>query len=121
MPTRTGRPYSDQFDVAAVGAAIAAGETTPLRAYQAYAATAGRPYACSSFEQLWRNHARRAGAVEHSEAPPDPPSSDAELYAQSEAYWAEHVAPKPSRVLTLTGDNVALRVKGGVFKSQTPD
>lgn len=51
--------------------------------------------------------------MEHSEAPSDPPSSDAELYVQSESYWAEHVAPKPSRVLTLTGDNVALRVKGG--------
>ena len=52
--------------------------------------------------------------MEHSEASPDPPASDAELYVQSEAYWAEHVAPKPSRVLTLTGDNVALRVKGGL-------
>src|SRR5271157_5981408 len=103
---RVGRPYSDQFDIAAVGAAIAAGETTPLRAYQAYAATAGRPYARSSFEQLWRNHARRAGALAV-----DPPASEAELYVQSEAYWAEHVAPKPTRLLTLTGDSVALRVK----------
>ena len=120
MPTRTGRPYSDQFDVAAVSAAIVAGETTPLRAYQAYAATAGRPYARSSFEQLWRNHTRRADAVEHSEASPDPPASDAELYVQSEAYWAEHVAPKPSGVLTLTGDNVALRLKGGGLQITDP-
>src|SRR5271166_2172547 len=73
--THIGRPYSDQFDVAAVSAAIAAGETTPFKAYQAYAATAGRPYARSSFEQLWRNHARHAGAVAV-----DPPASEAELY-----------------------------------------
>ncbi len=58
--------------------------------------------------------------MDHSEAPPDPPSSDAELYAQSEAHWAEHVAPKPSRVLTLTGDNVALRVKGGGLQITDP-
>ena len=58
--------------------------------------------------------------MERSEAPPDPPSSDAELYAQSEAYWAEHVAPKPSRVLTLTSDNVALRVKGGGLQITDP-
>jgi len=115
MPSHPGRPYSDQFDVAAVSAAIAAGETTPLRAYQAYAATAGRPYARSSFEQLWRNHARRAGAVAV-----DPPASEAELYVQSEAYWAEHVAPKPTRVLTLTGDSVALRVKGGGLQITDP-
>jgi hypothetical protein len=120
MFSRTGRPYSDQFDVAAVSAAITAGETTPLRAYQAYAATAGRPYARSSFEQLWRNHARRAGAVEHCQAPASPPATDAELYVQSEAYWAEHVAPKSSRVLTLTSDNIALRVKGGGLQITDP-
>jgi hypothetical protein len=62
-PSRIGRPYSDQFDVAAVSAAIAAGETTPLRAYQAYAATAGRPYARWTFEQIWRDHAKRVGGA----------------------------------------------------------
>jgi hypothetical protein len=113
-PSRIGRPYSDQFDAAAVSAAIAAGETTPLKAYQAYAATAGRPYARWTFEQIWRDHTKRMGGAnaEHAVVSRPAPSA-AEAYAQSEAYWAEHVAPKPSRVLTLTSDSVALRVKGG--------
>jgi hypothetical protein len=98
-----------------VSAAIAAGETTPLKAYQAYAATAGRPYARSSFEQLWRNHARRAGAVEHSKAPSVPRlPSDVELYVQSEAYWAEHVEPKPSRVAALAHPSLKLVVSVAV-------
>ena len=53
-----GRPRCDQFDAAAIIAAIGKGETTPLRAYQDYAATAARPYARSTFEIYLRGHER---------------------------------------------------------------
>ncbi len=46
-----GRPRCDPFDAAAIIAAIGKGETTPLRAYQDYAATAARPYARSTFSK----------------------------------------------------------------------
>ena len=42
-----GRPRCDPFDAAAIIAAIGKGETTPLKAYQDYAATAARPPAIS--------------------------------------------------------------------------
>ena len=44
------RPRCDPFDAPAIRTAIAKGETTERRAYEAYAATAARPYARSSFE-----------------------------------------------------------------------
>jgi hypothetical protein len=53
------RPRCDPFDAGAVIAAIGKGETTPLRAYQDYAATAARPYARSTFETYLRGHERR--------------------------------------------------------------
>src|SRR5271165_6842157 len=52
------RPRCDPFDAAAIIAAIGKGETTPLRAYQDYAATAARPYARASFEIYLRGHER---------------------------------------------------------------
>ena len=68
-----GRPRCDPFDAAAIIAAIGKGETTPLRAYQAYASTAARPYARSTFEIYLRGHERlgplgvsRTGARESS-------------------------------------------------------
>jgi hypothetical protein len=53
-----GRPRCDPFDAAAIIAAIGKGETTPLRAYQHYAATAARPYARATFEIYLRGHER---------------------------------------------------------------
>ena len=53
-----GRPRCDPFDAAAIIAAIGEGETTPFRAYQAYASTAARPYARASFETYLRRHER---------------------------------------------------------------
>ena len=53
-----GRPRCDQFDAAAIIDAISKGETTPLRAYRDYAATAARPYARSTFEIYLRGHER---------------------------------------------------------------
>jgi hypothetical protein len=53
-----GRPRCDPFDAAAIIEAISTGETTPLKAYQDYAATAARPYARSTFETYLRGHER---------------------------------------------------------------
>jgi len=53
-----GRPRCNPFDAAAILAAIGRGETTPLRAYQDYAATAARPYARATFEIYLRGHER---------------------------------------------------------------
>jgi hypothetical protein len=50
-----GRPRCDPFNANAVALAIEAGETTPLRAYEAYASVAARPYARSSWEVLLKN------------------------------------------------------------------
>ena len=48
------RPRCDPFDVSAVRIAIERGETTERAAYLAYAATAGRPYARSTFSIMLR-------------------------------------------------------------------
>ena len=53
-----GRPRCDPFDAAAIIVAIGKGETTPLRAYQAYASTAARPYSRASFELNPRRYER---------------------------------------------------------------
>jgi hypothetical protein len=53
-----GRRRCDPFDAAAIIAAIRKGETTPLRAYQDYAATAARPYARATFEIYLQGHER---------------------------------------------------------------
>ena len=50
-----GRPRCDPFDANAIALAIETGETTPLRAYEAYASVAARPYARSSWEVLLKN------------------------------------------------------------------
>lgn len=46
------RSRCDPFDALAISTAIKAGETTPLRAYEAYASTAARPYARASWEVM---------------------------------------------------------------------
>ena len=45
----------DPFEVSAIRAKIAKGETTERGAYAAYASTAARPYARSSFDVLLRS------------------------------------------------------------------
>ena len=108
-----GRPRCDPFDAAAIIAAIGKGETTPLRAYQAYASTAARPYARASFESYLRRHERLGPSPKPGPAvPPAPHAIDAAADAESDAFWGARLAVK-SRVVTTEADNASLTVKGG--------
>ena len=108
-----GRPRCDPFDAAAIIAAIGKGETTPLRAYQDYAATAARPYARASFETFLQRHQRLGPSPEPGPAvPPAPHAIDAAADAESDAFWGARLAVK-SRVVTTEADNASLTVKGG--------
>ena len=108
-----GRPRCDPFDAAAIIAAISKGETTPLRAYQDYAATAARPYARASFESNLRKHQRLGPSPEpRPAAQPAPHVIDAAADAESDAFWGARLAVK-SRVVTTEADNASLTVKGG--------
>jgi CRISPR-associated protein Cas1 len=98
-----GRPRCDPFDANAVALAIKAGETTPLRAYEAYASVAARPYARSSWEVLLKNGKhiqtdnKRALVTNH--------------VKPQTSYWFDPV--KPSNILTTTFDNASIKVRGG--------
>lgn len=94
------RPRCDGFDAAGVRAAIEQGKATERAAYLAYAATAARPYARSTFALMLRNAANGA-AIERTQ---DEPNSD--------AFWAARLKVKPS-IVTTCADNATLRVKGG--------
>ena len=96
------RPRCDGFDAARVSAAIEQGKATERAAYLAYAATAARPYARSTFALMLRN-AANGGGIERPQDEPD-----------SEAFWAARLKVKPS-VLTTCADNATLRVKGGAL------
>ena len=100
-----GRPRCDPFNANAVALAIEAGETTPLRAYEAYASVAARPYARSSWEVLLKN----CKGVETDNKP-----TLTIKHAKAQAvYWFDPV--KPSNILTATFDNASLKVKGGAL------
>ena len=108
-----GRPRCDPFDAAAIIAAIRSGKTTPLRAYQDYAAVAARPYARASFETVLQRHQRHAPSREPGPTtPPAPNAIDAAADAESDAFWGARLAVKPS-VITTEADNASLTVKGG--------
>jgi hypothetical protein len=108
-----GRPRCDPFDAAAIIAAIGKGETTPLRAYQDYAATAARPYARASFETVLQRHQRLGPSHETRPAsPPAPHAIDAAADAESDAFWGARLAVKTG-VITTEADNASLTVKGG--------
>ena len=108
-----GRPRCDPFDATAIVAAIGKGETTPLRAYQAYASTAARPYARASFETYLRRHERLGRSPEPPPTVrPAPHAIDAAADAESDAFWGARLAVK-SRVVTTEADNASLTVKGG--------
>jgi CRISP-associated protein Cas1 len=100
-----GRPRCDPFDANAVSQAIEAGKTTPLRAYEAYASVAAKPYARSSWEVMLKNN---KGIETYSK----PPFTIKQTKAQA-SYWFDPV--KPSNVLTTTFDNANLKVKGGAL------
>jgi hypothetical protein len=108
-----GRPRCDPFDAAAIIDAIGKGETTPLRAYQAYASTAARPYGRASFESYLRRHERLGPSTTPRPAVPLAPQLiDAAADAESDAFWGARLAVKP-RVVTTEADNANLTVKGG--------
>jgi CRISPR-associated endonuclease Cas1 len=100
-----GRPRCDPFNANAVALAIEAGETTPLRAYEAYASVAARPYARSSWEVLLKN----CKGVETD----NKPTLTIKHAKTQAAYWFDPV--KPSNILTTTFDNASLKVKGGAL------
>jgi CRISPR-associated endonuclease Cas1 len=98
------RARCDPFDVSAIRTAIASGQTTERRAYEAYAATAARPYARSSWGVMSRSRDQRTL----------PPPSRHEV--SPSARERKSAAPvKPSNVLTLTGDSAGLSVKRGAL------
>ena len=108
-----GRPRCDPFDAAAIIAAVVRGETTPLRAYQDYAATAARPYARASFETVLQRHQRLGPSPEAGPtAALAPHAIDAAADAESDAFWGARLAVKPG-VVTTEADNASLTVKGG--------
>jgi hypothetical protein len=96
------RPRCDPFDAPAIRAAINRGETTERGAYLAYATTAGRPYARSTFALMLRNAANSAVI----ERPQDELDSD--------TFWSVRLEAKPS-IVTTCADNATLRVKGGAL------
>ena len=109
------RPRCDPFDASTIRAAIASGETTERRAYEAYASTAARPYARSSFDLMLRS---RKSAEKHAAPPMFPRSGQAPRRFDPRIKSGErkHVAPvKPSNVLTLIGESVSLSVNRGAL------
>jgi hypothetical protein len=102
-----GRPRCDPFDAAAIIAAIGKGETTPLKAYQEYAAMAARPYARATFESYLRRHERLGPSPEPGLAvPPAPHAIDAASDAESDAFWGARLAvahsPRSFRLICAT-------------------
>jgi CRISP-associated protein Cas1 len=100
------RPRCDQFDASAILAAIDKGETTERKAYIAYAATAGRPYARSTFSLMLRG-AARGNVPAVLTAPANVSDGDAL------DRWRDHSPVKP-RILSLSPGG-GLRVKAGAL------
>jgi CRISP-associated protein Cas1 len=96
------RPRCDQFDIASIRAAIARGETSERKAYQDYAATAGRPYARSTFSLMLR---RKLHAIEL-----EPAASD---NASPIDHWRDRSPVKPK--IVALGPGGGLRVKAGAL------
>ena len=104
------RPRCDPFDVTAIRSAIERGETSERAAYLEYAASAGRPYARSTFSAMVRRKVEPAPKVE-----PERPTC-----ADVLDRWRERVTVKP-RILSL-GPGGGLRVQKGaliVFDGET--
>jgi CRISPR/Cas system-associated endonuclease Cas1 len=103
------RPRCDVFDAAAVRAAIAGGRWTPRRAYEAYCATAARPYARSTWELLLRQTETPSGGREADEG-----------LGGSPAPWRDITPVKPASVLTTMSDRASLKVRGGALIVSDP-
>jgi len=93
------RPRCDPFDVKAIRAAVEQGETTERAAYLAYAASAARPYARSTFTLILKR-----GAPLKAEKP-----TCAAVFER----WRERAAVKP-RILALSPGG-GLRVQAGAL------
>jgi hypothetical protein len=100
------RSRCDPFDVAAIRAAIGRGETSERAAYLAYAASAGRPYARSTFRSWYGD---RPPPTKWGPSPPNPaPALDAGIDTDR---WLDRSPVKP-RILSLSAGG-GLRVKAG--------
>jgi CRISPR-associated endonuclease Cas1 len=113
-----GRPRCDPFD--AVTQAIEAGETTPLRAYEAYASVAARPYARASWE-IFVSQARRCAPIKQ---PPDQKSGCLVLSDDDDGvpdYWDKLSPVKPTNVLTTISDRASVSVKAGALYVKDDD
>jgi hypothetical protein len=114
------RSRCDPFDAPAIRAKIAKGETTERGAYAAYASTAARPYARSSFDVLLRSRNLPAESA---------PDYDRELAINPimacpiavECNRRKSTPVKPSKVLTLSSDNASLSVKRGALIAAAGD
>jgi hypothetical protein len=94
------RSRCDPFDVAAIRATIASGKTSERQAYLAYASTAGRPYARSTFSAMLRAKIVKPPLVIK------PPIPDL-----TEPRWSDRAPVKP-RILSLSPRG-GLRVQHG--------
>jgi hypothetical protein len=99
------RARCDQFDVAAVRAAIDRGEQSERAAYLAYASTAARPYARSTFSVMVR-------AKQRAPMPPMPQATSRPNLAAPD-HWRERAPVKPG-VLSLSPGG-GLRVHAGAL------
>jgi CRISPR-associated endonuclease Cas1 len=99
------RPRCDLFDASAIRTAIDRGETTERSAYLAYAATAARPYARSTFALMLK----RPSATADFEAESDDDEPPQELLD----HWRERSRVKP-RILSLSPGG-GLRVKASAL------
>jgi hypothetical protein len=105
---RIARPRCDLFDAFAILAAIDRGETTERAAYIAYAVTAGRPYARSTFSLMLRR-AARGDAPAVSIAPALNDVNDGDALDR----WRDRSPVKP-KILSLSAGG-GLRVKAGAL------
>jgi CRISPR-associated protein Cas1 len=100
---RMARPRCDPFDAVAIRAAIKRGETNERAAYLAYAASAARPYARSSFALILKR------AIEPKPAEAEPVPTCRDVFDQ----WRERASVKP-RILSLSPGG-GLRVQAGAL------
>jgi CRISPR-associated protein Cas1 len=109
------RPRCDPFDISALRKAIEAGETTERAAYLAYASTAARPYARSTFTVMLKAttkvEAEPIGVTNNTGGKsPLRPGAPCELApARAEETWREKASAKP-RILSLAAGG-GLRVQ----------
>jgi hypothetical protein len=110
------RPRCDIFDASAIRAAIDRGVTTERAAYLAYAATAGRPYARSTFSLMLRRDPSQASPAPGPDPGSDPgmvqsPAGDAVRANEPFDRWLRASPVKP-RILSLSAGG-GLRVLAG--------